>query len=344
MKFIGKQIKIEPPKNPKKITGTRFASVLGLDKWNTDFKTWCAITRIYEEPFVDNKYTIAGKTIEPKVINYLRNVYLFNLKTPEDVYGKDYFKKTWGDFFPDSKCFGGMWDSLLVNENGEIEGVIEIKTSSRPQDWEYDVPENYAIQASLYAHLLGVDDVIMVASLLDDEDYINPENFVPSATNTIIRTFKVSERYEDFSEFVKTAEEWWDNHVVTGISPEFDEIKDKEILDYLRTNTIENPKELEEVLKELNRLTITVDNYKALIKEDEKRIKELKDIVKNYAIEMFGENDTKVELISDNFVWEVSKNIRETIDKKALEKDGLLDKYVKQSEIYTITNKERKLM
>ena len=37
---------------------------------------------------------------------------------------------------------------------------------------------------------------------------------------------------------------------------------------------------------------------------DEKRIKELKDIVKNYAIEMFGENDTKVELISDNFVWD----------------------------------------
>lgn len=344
MKFIGKQIQIEPPKNPKRITGTRFASVLGLDKWNTDFKTWCTITKTYEEPFVDNKYTIAGKTIEPKVIDYLRNVYMLNLKTPEDVYGKDYFKKTWGNFFHDSKCFGGMWDSLLVNEKGEIEGVIEIKTSSRPQDWEYDVPENYAIQASLYAYLLDVDDVIMVASLLDDKDYINPENFIPSADNTIIRTFKVSERYEDFGKFIETAEEWWDNHVVTGISPEFDEIKDKEILDNLRTNTIENPKDLEDVLKELNQLTITVDKHKAQIKEDEKRIKELKDIVKNYAIENFGENDTKVELISDNFVWEVSKNIRETIDKKALEKDGLLDKYVKQSESYRITNKERKLM
>lgn len=341
MKFIGKQIQIEPPKNPKRITGTRFASVLGLDVWNTDFKTWCAITKTYEEPFVDNKYTIAGKTIEPKVIDYLRNVYMLNLKTPEDIYGKDYFKKTWGNFFPNSKCFGGMWDSLLVNENGEIEGVIEIKTSSRPQDWEHDVPENYAIQASLYAYLLDVDDVIMVASLLDDKDYINPDNFVPSADNTIIRTFKVSERYEDFGKFIETAEEWWDNYVVTGISPEFDEIKDKEILDNLRTNTLENPKDLENVLKELNQLTITVDNYKAQIKEDEKRIKELKDIVKNYAIENFGENDTKVELMSDNFVWEVSKNIRETIDKKALEKDGLLDKYVKQSESYRITNRER---
>ena len=145
----------------------------------------------------------------------------------------------------------------------------------------------------------------------------------------------------NFGKFIETAEEWWDNYVVTGISPEFDEIKDKEILDNLRTNTIENPKDLEDILKELNELTITVDNYKAQIKEEEKRIKELKDIVKNYAIETFGENDTKIELISDNFVWEVSKNIRETIDKKALEKDGLLDKYVKQSESYRITNKER---
>ena len=66
------QIQIEPPKKPKKITGARFASILGLDRWNTEFKTWCAITRTYEEPFVDNKYTIAGKVIEPKIIEYFR--------------------------------------------------------------------------------------------------------------------------------------------------------------------------------------------------------------------------------------------------------------------------------
>ena len=53
----GNRIKINPPKRPKRITGTRFASILGLDRWNTPFKTWCAITRTYEEPFVDNVYT-----------------------------------------------------------------------------------------------------------------------------------------------------------------------------------------------------------------------------------------------------------------------------------------------
>ena len=68
-KFNGDTLCVDVPKKPKKMTGTRFASVLGLDKWNTDFKTWCAITRTYEDPFTDNIYTIAGKTIEPKIIS-----------------------------------------------------------------------------------------------------------------------------------------------------------------------------------------------------------------------------------------------------------------------------------
>jgi len=101
MEWLDKnRIRVDPPKRPKRITGTRFASILGLDRWNTDFKTWCAITRTYEEPFVDNVYTIAGKTIEPKIIDYLRKVYWMEIKTPEDIYGKDYFRKTWAIFSP----------------------------------------------------------------------------------------------------------------------------------------------------------------------------------------------------------------------------------------------------
>lgn len=87
------QIKVDIPKRPKRITGTRFASVLGLDRWNSPFKTWCAITKTYEEPFEDNKYTIAGKTIEPKIIDYLKKAYFLNIKTPTDVYGRTISKK-----------------------------------------------------------------------------------------------------------------------------------------------------------------------------------------------------------------------------------------------------------
>ena len=87
------RLQIEPPKRPKKLTATRFATVLGLNPWSTPFEVWCAITKTYEKPFEDTIYTAAGKTIEPKQIEYMRKAYFMtNLKTPTDIYGADYFK------------------------------------------------------------------------------------------------------------------------------------------------------------------------------------------------------------------------------------------------------------
>ena len=91
------KVKVDAPKRPKKVTGTRFASILGLNTWSTPFKTWCEITRTYEEPFEDTIYTLAGKAIEPKQAAYMKKAYFMtNLIAPADVWGEDYFKKTWG--------------------------------------------------------------------------------------------------------------------------------------------------------------------------------------------------------------------------------------------------------
>ena len=89
MEFVGNQIKIDPPKKPKKMTATRFATVLGLNAWSTPFEAWCEITRTYEKPFEDTVYTVAGKVIEPKICEYLRNRYFLDIKSPTDVYGAD---------------------------------------------------------------------------------------------------------------------------------------------------------------------------------------------------------------------------------------------------------------
>ena len=115
----GNQIQIAPPKKTKKITGTRFATILGLNPWSTAFEMWCAITKTYEKPFEDTIYTIAGKTIEPKQADHMRKSYGMEITAPADVWGEDYFNKTWGDFFPDNKHLGGMWDYLSKDENGK---------------------------------------------------------------------------------------------------------------------------------------------------------------------------------------------------------------------------------
>ena len=115
----GNRIQIAPPKKTKKVTGTRFATILGLNPWSTAFEMWCAITKTYEKPFEDTIYTIAGKTIEPKQAAYMKKSYAMDLLSPTDMWGADYFNKTWGDFFPDSPRLGGMWDYLLKNDEDQ---------------------------------------------------------------------------------------------------------------------------------------------------------------------------------------------------------------------------------
>lgn len=331
---------VDPPKKPKKITATRFATILGLNPWSTAFEMFCEITKTYQKPFEDTKYTIAGKIIEPKQIAYMRKAYVMtNLRTPTDVYDENYFNKTWGDFFHDVPIFGGMWDSLLVDENGKPEAVLEFKTTKRSEDWANDIPEYYALQAALYAYLLGVDDVIMVASFLADKDYDNPEAYVPTAKNTITKEFKVSERYPNFAEMVEKARAWWMTHVETGTSPVFDEKKDAEILKALRTHNLTPDTDIDALIAEAESLKMELDKAASAVADKEKRLKEITEIIKEHAVKQFRDGDKKVEIKGGTFTFTVSRSETTTIDKKALEADGLLEKYQKKSEQYRMSVK-----
>ena len=339
MNWIDNHIEVTPHKKPKKITATRFATILGLNPWSTEFEVWCEITKTYQKPFEDTIYTIAGKTIEPKQIEYMRNAYgMYNLKTPTDIYGPDYFKKTWGDFFHDAPVLGGMWDSLLVDENGKPEAVLEFKTTKRAEDWANDVPEYYALQAALYAYLLGVDDVIMVASFLEAKDYEKPENFTPSAKNTITVEFKVSERYPNFDRMVAAAKSWWREFVETGISPDFDEKKDAEILKALRTNDVTDT-DIDTLIAEAEALKTDLDSVYAAVADGEKRLKEVTDLIKKRLTGAFRPNDIAVEHKGGKYIWSVTRHESTEIDKNAIEADGLLEKYSRKKETFRINTK-----
>lgn len=338
MKWLdSKQIQITPPKRTKKVTGTRFATILGLNPWSTPFEMWCAITKTYEKPFEDTIYTIAGKTIEPKQAEYMKKSYGMDLITPTDRYGQDYFNKTWGDFFPENPYFGGMWDYLGVDENGTVDTVLEMKTTKRIEDWQNDAPEYYALQAALYAYLLGVDNVIMVASFLEEKDYEDPSKFVPNIKNTITVEFKVSERYPDFERMVAEVKSWWGEYVTGGISPVYDEKKDAEILAALRTHNLTPDTDIDALIKEAEGLKKEVDMTAAAIADKEKRLKEISDIIKEHAMTQFRDGDKKVEIKGSTYTWTVSRSETTTIDKKALEADGLLEKYQKKSKQYRMT-------
>lgn len=344
MEWLDNKIQIVPPKHPKKLTGTRFATILGLNPWSTPFEIWCEVTRTYQKPFEDTIYTIAGKTIEPKQAEYMKQTYFMsNLVTPTDIWGKDYFRQTYGDFFKESSVLGGMWDYLLYDKDGKPTTVLEMKTSKRVEDWKDDIPEYYALQAALYAYLLGVDEVIMVASFLEPKDYDNPEKFVCSGENTITRPFKVSERYPNFQKYIDVALAWWRMYVESGISPAYDERKDAEILKALRTNNLSPETDMAALVKEAEDLKTKLDAHAAEVAEDEKRYKVLSDMIKKAAIAQFRDGDKKVSIAGSAYNWEVSRTFTTKIDKDAMKADGVLAKYTTTEDSYRISPKAVKM-
>lgn len=351
MEFLtDNRIKVDPPKKPKKLTATRFATILGLNAWATPFSAWCEITRTYEEPFADSIYTVAGKIIEPKICEYLRSRYFMDIKSPTDVYGPDYFKKTWGDFFPDQKELGGMWDFL-----GD-DFVVEVKTTKRAEDWrgvdgKVEPPIYYKLQACLYAYLLGFDNVVMTCSFLEGKDYpidngngqfdtTPTEAFKPDVNNTVIVEFKVSEAFPTFKEtYIEPALKFWRDHVETGISPEFDEKKDAEILKVLRKNTVEpEDKDISKLIAEADKLQESIDKAEAKLEEKKKRLKEIDDQVKKYMTGQFRDGDKKVEIPGKKYTWTLTKSERNSLDSTALKKDlpDVFGKYTKKSEVYSL--------
>jgi len=336
-------VKIDPPRHPKKITGTRFAAIMGLNDWNTPFKTWCEITKTYVEPFEETIYTLAGKIIEPKQAEYMKRAYFMQyLQSPTDKYGEDYFKTTHGDFFPECPIFGGMWDYVLLDKNGKPTTVLEMKTTKRSEDWVEDIPQYYALQASLYAYLLGVDDVIMVASFLEDKDYSAPENFVPSAENTIVKPFKISERYPKFDSFIEYATKWWEIYVQGGISPQYDEQKDKDILKELRTQYYSPETDMQSILDEIGNIVHKLEEHKAITDPLEKRLKTLKDTLKESMMEKMGPYDTIVETKAGAYTVTLSKTQKVSISKNKLLDDGVFDKYSVIESGYRMNIKEDK--
>jgi predicted phage-related endonuclease len=337
------RIKVDPPKKPKKCTATRFATIMGLNAWATPFSAWCEMTRTYEEPFEDTIYTKAGKVIEPKVCEYLRSRYFMDIKSPTDVYGPDYFKKTWGDFFGNVEALGGMWDFL-----GD-DFVVEVKTTKRVEDWKgkdgkVEPPIYYKLQASLYAYLLNFDNVVMTCSFLEDKDYINPENFVPNVDNTVVIEFSLSEEFPNFKEdYIEPALKFWRENVLTGISPEFDEKKDAEILKVLRKNVTEaQDADIAKLMAEADKLRATIDKAEAKISDKKKRLKEIEDTVKKSMIGQFRDGDKKVEINTKKCTWTLTKSERSSIDTTTLKKElpDVAKKYTKVTEVYTLKTAE----
>lgn len=346
-----KRIQIEPPKRTKKITGHRFPSVLGFNKYQTPFGAWCEITGAANLPFETNKFMEAGKAIEPKQINYARQKFP-NILSAEEYYGANWKEYQYSNFKDLGRVFDGVRDFVSVKNDGvTIAMVGECKTSSKPQDWEgNNVPIDYLCQGMLYAYLDKLDKILYVTSFLQPMDYNHPENYVVTPENTKYTVKKLNEcylplptgEYGTIELAIDYCEDWWKTHVEGGISPEFDEELDKEYLSILRKNQPIHDTELSElcdngifIVREIERLSTEcgIKKLEKDLKVIEKSIKEAMisgnlDMVGRYKLKRTTKQKFNEELFAEQNEKLYNKYLEETIsytlskDMKEEEKDG----------------------
>lgn len=337
-----------PTKNPKKVTGTRLGAILGANKYKTEFEAWCEITRVGEQPFEGNKFTEAGSAIEPALIEFCKTEVSPYIVTPREWFGKTTQEMGY-DHFPDQPIFGGMWDALVLDapfkKGGKPLGVVEAKTSSRPQDWLEGVPASYAIQGVSYAWLMGVDRVFFPVRFMEPGDYEAPEKCECTEDNTVVYELRVSEWLwgnNSIDSLMTNAQGWYDGHVVGNESPAFDPKKDADILKVIRKSEVKSDS-LEALAKKAVVLEAKIEaaKEKAGLAALEKELKALKEKqLKPAMVELFKQPKYAKQETIVAYGWSVKKGSESYIDKEAMEQDNVLEKYTKERDKFTMTKEK----
>lgn len=233
----------------KKITGSRLASIINRNQYTSPAKMWAIMTNIYYEE-MDETLSFVGNAIEPKVKKYVEEKL--------DISFKQYnpFEVKWDVF--DDPIFGGIPDGEPIDNNGNFLydknlPMLEIKTTSidsfvyknengvlklqkddeniplvklkggKLESWynekkEIEVPLEYKLQLSLYLYLRNISKGIFAIAFLEKEDYARPEEFDPKTRK--IELVELTLDHDAFSKIIDIARDWYNQHIISGISPE----------------------------------------------------------------------------------------------------------------------------
>ena len=316
---------IEKPKRFKYLTGTRFASALGLNPYSSPFQIWCECTKLVTPPFEETIYIKAGRIIEPLQREYVSKKFP-NIVGPEEYFGEIFEQVRWNFFKDDDKPFAGCWDAVSTKDNHkDITMVVEFKTANDPRKWDKTIPIYYLLQGGLYAKLLGLDRVLFVASFLDKIDYAHPDQFVPSEENTIMVVKKLNEivveldgEYLSIDALFEKAKEFWHKYIETGISPEFNETKDKEYLDIIRSSKPINDNSLEDLCDRAKELEQEIEQLKqdSGLASKEKELKILEDSIKQGLMDALQDGETKASCKQYKLSGTISQKFNEKLFKE----------------------------
>ena len=314
--------------------------MLGVNKYSTPFKAWCEITKLVKAPFEDSKYMQFGRAVEPKLIEYVGKFYP-NVMSIKDYYGNNFEEYQWNNFKDESNIMGGIIDAVATRNDGKtLATIIECKTASNASLWANNsVPVSYLLQGALYAYLKGLDRVVFVCTFPEEMDYNHPENYQVTDDNTILVVKKLSDilipingKYLNIEECMEYATKWWNEFVVQGISPEFDEKLDKEYLDIIRASKPCEDNELIDVCNEAIQLAKEIKELEVSsgLKAKQDLLKVLEASIKETMIE---------QQLSKSGKYKLTEKKKLKFDEKRLEKENpkVYNEYTVEEISYTLS-------
>lgn len=90
-------------------------------------------------------------------------------------------------------------------------------------------------------------------------------------------------------------------------------------------------------------LQAKIDKVNEGIADDEKRLKTLKDLIKEACMGQFRDGDKQVIIQGKRYEWVTARSTSLKVDEAKMKQDGVLDKYkTKEAVTYRLTQKEKK--
>lgn len=303
-----------------KITGTTFSHIVGRSPWGTPFSAAAHILGLFKEDISDLPAVKTGVVLEPVILNYVRDQGVIPacevFGNPEDYneYGQHVgehrnWKMDWED-----PIFGGHVDG--ITEDGRI---VEVKTTSSPEEWLKGVPEHYWLQASLYAHFLGATSIMFVVGFVDEVARANPWKWTPENN---VSVFNV-ELHPKLNEYLDFCTKWY-----------------HEFIEHFKTPVPDMSNEIDAfIVRSLEVQLLTQEEMFKLVDEYadcEDKIAELDDVVKRKEelksqIMIFLQKHDLKFITGTKRAYKRTVSVRKIVDSDALKHDGLYDKYTKES-------------
>ena len=229
----------------KKITGTTFGSILGLNKYKSPLKTWTIMVGIYQEK-MDPLLAKVGQVIELKIRDYAQQKLNLKFKSydPREI---NY------DVFKEDNVYGGIPDGEPVDESGKIsytnnKPMLEVKTSSydslvykhdnenslrmvfdennlpvvkipggKRAEWfdtnqKIVVPLEYKYQLGLYLYLRKAKNGVFAIGFLKKEDYKYFDNFDVNQHEIHLVNFSIKD-YSELEKSINYGREWYAKYI-----------------------------------------------------------------------------------------------------------------------------------